>query len=91
MVVALKKEGTTHTIMDHLPCPGPTSATKEVPLGKGCIWIRIALDKTTFRMLIGLFQKNEDIFAWDLKDLKGVSHEVAEHKLVVTPSAFSVQ
>lgn len=59
MATTLEKKGKPHTIMEHLSCLGPTSATEDVPLGKECIRTRQTLDKTTHRMLISLLRKQQ--------------------------------
>lgn len=79
-----KKERIPQTIRDLLPFPGPTSPTEEVTLEKCHVKIGATLERTMLNKLLSLLQKNEDLFAWDLKDLKGVSCEIAEHKLEVT-------
>jgi hypothetical protein len=50
-----------------------------------CIGVEINQEEQT--KLLGFLDKNSDVFAWSTFDLLGVSRNIIEHRLQVSPSA----
>jgi hypothetical protein len=56
-----------------------------VPDKTVCIGVETSQDEQT--KLLGFLDKNSDVFAWSTSDLVGVSKDVIEHRLQVSPNA----
>ncbi|XP_009389876.1 uncharacterized protein LOC103976409 [Musa acuminata AAA Group] len=77
------------------PHLGPKGTTVAVPLledrSERTIKIGSELPEHEQGQLVGLLQKNADIFAWSPSDMAGIDPEVALHHLSISPGARPVK
>jgi len=70
----------------------PAEHTKKVPLCEDVPDRMVIIGKGLEEArLIQFLRNNQDVFAWSLLDLRGVSREVIEHELRVNPKAKPVK
>ena len=63
---------------------GKDDEKKEVKIGS-------ALDSSTKKEIIALLMEYADIFAWSYQDMLGLSTEIVEHQLPMSPECRPVQ
>ncbi|XP_065034299.1 uncharacterized protein LOC135680310 [Musa acuminata AAA Group] len=73
----------------------PRGSTVDVPLQEGrpeqMVRIGSELPEQERRELVGLLQKNTDVFAWSPSNMTGVDPGVAQHHLNISPDARPVK